>query len=292
MEIILDEERYAESILKNGVINDKIPNILNILAKYYYHVFGYRKKKIQKLLTEFMELNYNNYCLNKVQWDETIEKIAAKTGKSRLFKSAGVCITKPEMHVITSIRDEKLERIYFALMCIAKLWNQKKENNNGWVNLDLKSVFELARVNAKRRERNFKINDLYAKNLIDLPKNITNTSIKVLEINENGDEELFVSDFRELGYEYLKYKGQNFIRCANCGILTRGNKRDTKKYCNACAGYLKKGLKTVICVDCGKEFKVDSRNMKKIRCDKCQEKYRKKIVNENAKKYYILKKKQ
>ena len=269
MEIILNEKEYAEKVISSNKITSKPQTTLIILSKYYYSI-GYRKKKIQELLTDFMSQNYDRYYCNKSQWDDTIDSISGKAGKHKLFESPGVSITKKEIKTIESIKNTQLEQIDFSLMCIAKLGNQRKENNNGWVNLDLKSVFELARVNAKRRERNFKINDLYAKNLIDFPKNITNTSIKVIGINENSDKELFVSDFRELGYEYLKYKGQNFVRCANCGILTRGNKKNTKKYCNTCAGYLKIGLKVVVCVDCGKEFKVDSRNMKKIRCDKCQ----------------------
>ena len=273
MEIILNEKEYAEKVINSNKITSKPQTTLIILSKYYYSV-GYRKKKIQELLTDFMAQNYDRYYCNKSQWDDTIDSISGKAGKHKLFESPGVSITKKEIKTIESIKNIQLEQIYFSLMCIAKLCDQRKENNNGWVNLDFKSVFELARVNAKRRERNFKINDLYVKKLIDFPKNITNTSIKVIGINENSHEELFISDFRELGYEYLKYKGQNFVRCANCGILTRGNKKSTKKYCNACAGYSKKETKLIVCVDCGKKIIVDSMANKKIRCDECYKKYR------------------
>lgn len=45
---------------------------------------------------------------------------------------------------------------------------------------------------------------------------------------------LSVADFRELGYEYLNYIGEeNFIRCSKCGKLTkRTGKRN--KYCFKC----------------------------------------------------------
>jgi len=277
MEIILNEKEYAEKVISSNRIMSKPQKTLIILSKYYYSI-GYRKKKIQELLTNFMAQNYDRYCCNKSQWDDTIDNISGKAGKYKLFESSGVSITKKEMKTIESIKNTQLEQIYFSLMCIAKLGNQRKENNNGWVNLDLKSVFELARVNAKRRERNFKINDLYVKNLIDFPKNITNTSIKVISINENSNEELFISDFRELGYEYLKYKGQNFVRCENCGILTRGNKKNTKKYCSACSKYIKLNKKILTCVDCGKEFITDGIVKNKTRCKNCQELYRKKYM--------------
>jgi len=48
---------------------------------------------------------------------------------------------------------------------------------------------------------------------------------------------LKISDFRELGYEYLSYIGSGkFTRCEVCGRLVR-NKSKTcpPKYCNECA---------------------------------------------------------
>ena len=52
-------------------------------------------------------------------------------------------------------------------------------------------------------------------------------------------------------------------------------KRITQIYCDKCAGYQKKSIKTLVCCDCGNEFTVDSRNMKKVRCDNCQKIHRK-----------------
>ena len=100
-------------------------------------------------------------------------------------------------------------------------------------------------------------------------------------INDDSEEELFISDFRELGYEYLLYKGENLIRCADCGILTRGNKTGTKKYCKDCATYTPQGSKTVVCVDCGKEFEVDAKDNQTCRCKDCYIKYRKEYKAKN-----------
>lgn len=64
------------------------------------------------------------------------------------------------------------------------------------------------------------------------------------------------------------------IQCRKCGerfIPSAPN----QKICEKCATYQRKGKKTVKCVDCGKTFEVDARNMKKVRCDDCQKEYRK-----------------
>ena len=95
-------------------------------------------------------------------------------------------------------------------------------------------------------------------------------SCRITYINDDSEKVLFISDFRELGYEYLKYKGENFIRCRECGVLIRNNKAGTKKYCSKCSGYIPQEVKTVVCIDCGKEFKVPGNNKRTIRCQECK----------------------
>ena len=292
MGIILDEKKYAENLLENGLEGGKVHNSLNILARYYYYIHGYRRKKISEMLEQFMLLNYDKYRYNTSWWDDVIDSTARKAGRKGLLSIEGIYITHKELEKISSIKNNVLERLAFTLLCLAKLGNAKSCKNNGWVNLGDKDIYKLARITCSVAERDYKLHDLLELGLIELPKRPPNMSVRVSFINDNSKNKLFISDFRELGYEYLKYKGQNFVRCANCGILVRGNKYNTKKYCSACSKYIKLNKKILICVDCGKEFITDNMANKKIRCDKCQETYRKKIINENAKKYYISKKKQ
>ena len=60
-----------------------------------------------------------------------------------------------------------------------------------------------------------------------------------------------------------------------------------QKYCPKCQGYVKQKTKIIVCCDCGKEFEVDGVVKNKKRCDECQIQHRKKVINENAKKYYM-----
>ena len=90
--------------------------------------------------------------------------------------------------------------------------------------------------------------------------------------NENV---LSISDFRELGYEYMNYLGENFTRCQECGRLIKNNKYQNRKYCFDCVGYIPKMTKVITCIDCGKEFVVRAKNTKSVRCKECQDKHRK-----------------
>jgi hypothetical protein len=272
--IILNEKDYAEKCLKEKIISDKPFFTLSILAKYYYHCFGYRKKKITELLTEFIQITYPLYEVNKSMWNDTIEKIAKNAGKFTLYEIEGVWITKKELETIENIHNKVLERLAFTLLCLAKLANARNPKNTGWVNNDAKEVFSLARISCSVTNRYERLGELYRKSLLELPKRIDNLSVRVTYIDNESENVLFISDFRELGYEYLKYKGDNFIRCQDCGILIRNNKAGTKKYCSNCVGYTPMENKTVLCVDCGKEFKVDPKNNQTCRCSDCYTIYR------------------
>ena len=270
--IILNEKDCAEKCLQNGLIDNKPFLTLSILAKYYYHECGYRKKKITTLLIDYLSKHYPRYDLNIFKWQASIEKIAANAGKYQLYQIPGVMIMKSEIETITNLHNKVLERLMFTMLCLAKLSNEKNPNNNGWVNADSKDIFKYAHISCKVDEREVKIGKLWQMGLLDFSKRNDNLNCRVAFIDNDGDEELFVSDFRELGYEYQKYKGENFIRCAECGILTRGNKNGTKKYCKDCSTYTPQETKTMVCVDCGDEFEVGSMNNRSKRCSACQHK--------------------
>lgn len=282
--IILNEREYAENCLQNGLIDTKPFITLSIIAKYYFHKCGYRKKKITKLLIEYLSKYYPGYELNKLKWQMTVEKIASNAGAYQLYQINGVKITKSEIDTITSIHNKVLERLMFTMLCLAKLADLKNPNNNGWVNTDTKDIFTYARIGCRSDDREVKIGILWQMGLLEFSKRNENLNCRVTFINNDGDEELFISDFRELGYEYQKYKGENFVRCAECGILTRGNKNGTKKYCKDCSTYTPRETKIVVCVDCGNEFEIDGNNKRTTRCKACYSAHRKEQVRKNVQK--------
>lgn len=282
--IILNEKEYAEKCLNEDVINqDKNPyQVVSVLAKYYYHIYGYRKKKIYGLLIEYLKRYYPRYEMNIENWEKNVSKLAVNAGKEDLFEISGVKITKPELLKIQSVKNKAKEKLLFTMLCVAKFNMKKNPNSNGWVNVETRDIFKMARVSCTSVEQDIKIGEFRQLGLLELPKKNGNLNFRVTFIDDDGDEELFVSDFRELGYEYLLYIGRNYIRCAECGILIRGNKNGTKKYCNSCSTYTPQKTKIITCVDCGKEFEVDSKNNKSCRCNECQ-----KIKNRDDTRYRV-----
>lgn len=217
-----------------------------------------------------MKQNYDKYGDNAPYWNASIEKIATNAGRHPLFEITGVWITKSELDKIQSINNKVLERLAFVFLCLAKFGNIKNPQNNGWVSMDAKEIFALAHISCNVVDRNVKIGELRIRGLLELPKRNDNMSCRVTFIDCESDNVLEVSDFRELGYEYMKYRGENFIRCSECGVLIRGNKNGTRRYCSACAKYTPKDAKKIVCVDCGKEFWVPGNNKRTVRCEECQ----------------------
>ena len=284
MNIVLNEKTYAEDCIKNRTLGSKPFYTLTVLAKYYYSHFEYKKKKIIELLTDFLEKNYADYQLSKASWDESIERIAKNAGKHRLFEIDGVWITRAELDTIDEIHNKTLERLAFTLLCIAKLNNAKNPKNNGWINMSAKDVFTLARISCSASDRYVKLCQLNRMSLLEFPKRNDNLNNRVTFVNDDSEKVLFVDDFRELGYVYRKYKGENYTKCHECGIIFKNNKYGNKKYCPNCIAYIPKQYKSVLCIDCGKEFDINPKNNQTSRCDDCYAAYRRKYYKENKRK--------
>lgn len=290
--IILNEKEYAEKCIRSATFSKNPYKDLCLIANYYYHNCGYRNKKILSLLTEFMQENSYDYLVNPKMWDEILDKIASKAGKYPMHEIDGVWITARELDTIRGIQNAPLEKLAFTLLCLAKLNNLRSPHNDNWVNCEYTEIFKLARVTCPSQERYLKTGALRKLGLIDGTKKIGSLSLKVLFVDtetteysrQNGD--LFIYDFRELGYEYMLYKGHdNFIRCADCGILTKSNKNKTKRYCKSCAAYTPQVTKKINCVDCGKSILISSHATKKCRCDICQAKKEKEDTRKRVQKF-------
>lgn len=282
--IVLNERELAENCIRNGVYDNKPLYTVNLIARYYYHCLEYRKKKITALLFEFLEKHYPRYIYTKEFWADSIEKAIYQAQKRPLYENNGVSITQKELDTIASLHDKVNERLAFTVLCIAKLNSVRNENNNGWVNNDENEIFRLARIYDTVKDRQKRIGMLYHAGLIELSNKIDCVNFRVTFIDDDPLSVLFISDFRELGYEYSKYKGGNFIRCKECGILIRGNKKGTKKYCSSCIAYTPLYKKTVTCIDCGIAFSIPSKNNRTTRCPMCYHEYRKERKREIAKK--------
>ena len=101
--------------------------------------------------------------------------------------------------------------------------------------------------------------------------------VKYLFCNKQSKRKnVFWMCFGDIVYENLKHNlPDGSVQCIRCGERFIPSVKQ-QRLCHKCSTYQPQVKKKVLCADCGSEFEVDARNMKKIRCDPCQKEYRKK----------------
>lgn len=233
MPVVLNETKQAEYIIKKGEVGTKPTSTLFLLGKYYRQKENLDKDQTVNKLNEFMVKNYKNY--NSALWEEGIEDIAKKANKYPLREIDSIGITQSELDKIAELHNTKYEKLLFTMLCYAKLYNTISENNNGWVNTDIQELYRVARITVKYRKDKFLfLNDIERTGLISFSNKNDNLNLKINFFDMDGESVLEISDFRELGYEYLNYIGDDkFIRCSECSRLVRKN-NNRQKYCNDC----------------------------------------------------------
>lgn len=237
MSVVLNEVKQAEHIIEKGEVGNKPTSTLFLLGKYYRVKENLDKEHTFNKLNEFMKNNYKNY--NSVLWEDIIEDISKKANKYQLREIDSIGITQQELDEISEINNLKYQKLLFTMLCYAKLYNLISENNNGWINADIKEIFRVARVSVKHRNDKFLyLNDLERIGLISFSSKNDNLNIRVNFVDMGNEHVLDMYDFRELGYEYLNYiENGKFIRCTECNrLVKRKSKHDySTKYCSECA---------------------------------------------------------
>lgn len=233
MPVVLNETKQAEYIIEKGEVGTKPTSTLFLLGKYYRQKENLDKDQTVNKLNEFMVKNYKNY--NSALWEEGIEDIAKKANKYPLREIDSIGITQSELDKIAELHNTKYEKLLFTMLCYAKLYNTISENNNGWINTDIQELYRVARVTVKYRKDKFLfLNDIERTGLISFSNKNDNLNLKINFFDMDGESVLEISDFRELGYEYLNYiEDDKFIRCSECSRLVRKN-NNRQKYCNDC----------------------------------------------------------
>lgn len=231
MSIILDERAYVEEIIRSPELGKKPTETLNRLAKYY-RSNGYKSREIVSLLESFMIK-----CdpgVNLVKWQSLLDKVVRSSSKYDLIFLEGVSITESEMNKIKALNGKQLQKLMFCLLCVAKYCNAVNPKNNNWVNKADKEIFSMAGIRTTIKRQSYMINDLWDAGYVGFSNVVDNININVKIVDDDSKEVLFVSDFRNLGNQYLRYLGEPYIECECCGAVVRKNS-NVQKYCPDCA---------------------------------------------------------
>ena len=149
----------------------------------------------------------------------------------------GVDITGEELAKIETLEGKQIRRLAFTLLCVAKYWDAASDRNNGWVNTSDKEIMQMANINTSIKRQSLMFAELRDAGFIRFSKKIDNLNVQVQFI-QAGETAIHIQDFRNLGYQYLKYYGGAYFECENCGLTVKAQspaKGRPQKYCPSCA---------------------------------------------------------
>lgn len=234
MSIVLNEYEWAEQMINNHELGKKPIETLSRVAKYYY-ANKYSKKDVRKLLDTF--LTQCDPSVSLIHWSDTLDRVAKSVDKFPIICLDGICITQKELEKIETLGGKQVKRLAFTLLCVAKYWDAVSNSNNHWVNSSDKEIMQMANINTSVKRQSMMFGELRDVGFIRFSKKIDNLNVQVTFM-EDGETAMFIQDFRNIGYQFLKHYGEPYFDCVNCGITVKiqePSRGRRQKYCPSCA---------------------------------------------------------
>lgn len=232
--IILNERKWAEEIIATHELGKEKYRALCAVARYYMEQ-GYTKKEAREALEKF--LLECDPTISIPKWSKTIDYAVVAGTRYKSIQIDSIKVTKEELDVISKIESMPVQRLAFTLLCLAKYWVAVNPETDYWVNNKDSEIMRIANINTSIKRQSFMYNELGEMGLIQFSKKVDNTNVRVTFATE-GETVIEITDFDNLGYQYMKYKGLPYFTCEICGrtLRRRNPKKGRKqKYCDECA---------------------------------------------------------
>ena len=286
--ILMNERVYAEQ-LYNGEIKidtDNLSRDINILVRYCYQILGYKKQQIVKYIDKYLYRNLEFY--SDSLWYDSILKYIAQAKNKPLTNISEIEITQKEIDIIKALNNINQEKLLFTYLCLAKYNNKLRDINNNWVSTSHKVVKKLANINVNWNKYAKLMYIFKEAGLITLSKSATNECVNF--IDNDGESIITITMLDNLGFQYAK----SIINDTKIGICTHCGKFFRKSAVNQliCCKCKNKETaildKIIVCIDCGAEVRVNSKDNQTCRCEECQKEHIRKYDRERKRKTVII----
>lgn len=237
MAIVLNEYDWAENAIQGYTLGRKPIETLGRVAKYYLYN-GCSARDTKELLEAFLLQAVPGASL--VKWSDSIDRAVKYAEKHPIAMIDGISITDTEIEKINTLKGKQQRRLAFTLLCLAKYYNKINPQQNYWVNTPDTEIMNLANINTSIKRQGLLYHQLRDEGFIRFSKKVDNLSVQVL-FADDGNDVIYINDFRNIGNQYLMYMGEPYFACENCGLVTKiGNYDNPKggrhtKYCTECA---------------------------------------------------------
>ncbi len=228
---------WVEDMIRDKSLGTNPFETFTRLARYYLGS-GKDKRDVRRMMDEYLVRCDPTASLPK--WSGMLDKALNYAQKRDAILIDKITVTKPEMQQISLIQGVQTRRLAFTLLCLAKYWMAVYHRYDGWVCNKDSEIMSLANINTSIKRQSAMYHVLNEMGLIEFSRSVDNTSVRV-KFMADGETALEIHDLRNIGYQYLRYLGEPYFECQNCGIVTRESNpaRDRRgrkqKYCKSCA---------------------------------------------------------
>ena len=234
MSIVLRENEWAQKMIESGDLGKKPSDTLRRVARYYLDA-GKTPAAVRQAVESFIIKCDPDASLPG--WDNAIDWAIKRAKKISASDIRDIQITDTEIEKISLLDGKQIQRLAFTLLCLAKYWAQRNPDSDFWVNCKDNEIMSLANISTSIRRQSLMYWTLREAGMIQFSKKVDNTNVRVC-FADSGDIALRITDFRNLGYQYLMYCGDPYFKCSGCGITAKikhpQNNRKPK-YCPECA---------------------------------------------------------
>lgn len=221
MTVVLDEYEWVEEMMASRSLGKKPFETMCRVAKYYLDK-KYDKKEVRRMMDAFLIRCEPGASLPK--WSDLLDYALLWAQKYKMIKIEYIDLTETELSRINELESAQIRRLAFTLLCLAKYYDIVSDSNSHWVNCRDSDIMKMANINTSIKRQSAMYHRLNELGMIQFSKRVDNTNVRVCFVDKNKTA-LRVSDFRNLGYQYMMYLGDpNYVKCQTCGIVVRRNK--------------------------------------------------------------------
>ena len=237
MSIILNEITWAQDVnsCPQPTLGKKPFETLSLMAKYYRHE-GMAKAAARNALDMFLLKCDPN--ANVVSWSDSLDRALKNGFKYAPVEINHVGVSASEIAKVDALKTKQIRRLAFTLLCLCKYWNALRPNNNNWVRTPDADIMRMANIRTSVKRQCALFRELSNIGYIRFSRQVDNLNVQILFM-DNEAPVLFIHNFDNLGYQYLKYHGDPYYyECCNCGVTEKRKDLNSRppKYCPTCAG--------------------------------------------------------
>lgn len=237
--IVMNENKWAKEMIDERSLGKKPYETLRRVARYYIDELGYEKKDVRNALDEFILAC--NPASSLVKWSDTADRAVSHAMKNKAIIIDSIDITEPELNKISTVDSIQAQRLAFTLLCLSRYWDIANGSSDHWVNTKDNEIMKMANVSVSTKRQCLLYSQLNELGMVQFSRRVDNTNVRVV-FCEDGDTAMSITDLRNLGYQYLLYRGGPYKVCESCGLTFKLNNRKTgrpQKYCPSCAAAIR-----------------------------------------------------